>query len=247
MAQKLERAAALVLGKALLWRVFDESGAFIADSIRTRIRRAYEDLGDQCTLETAENPVKKVPIAITRDEAEYLIDELDDEEQGEVNIGNDGAGANTNERRRLTDLQYRILLSSMRHLQRDVAALGANSERRGRQVDHRLATKDRNINRLSIVQARRTIRAQNAENEEEGNAGSRNRISELSRLPKTLHALWQEYQFGSGNKKAAKDFTPQERGKSSVKHKYYLRKCLWEQVAEMVQSGMDADVACDRI
>ena len=156
MAQKLERAAALVLGKALLWRVFDESGAFIADSIRTRIRRAYEDLGDQCTLETEENPVKKVPIAITRDEAEYLIDELDDEEQGEVNIGNDGAGANTNERRRLTDLQYRILLSSMRHLQRDVAALGANSERRGRQVHHRLATMDRNINRLSIVPARRT-------------------------------------------------------------------------------------------
>lgn len=35
----------------------------------------------------------------------------------------------------------------------------------------------------------------------------------LSRTPRTIHALWQEYEFGTGGRKAAKDFTMAERGK----------------------------------
>jgi hypothetical protein len=67
-------------------------------------------------------------------------------------------------------------------------------------------------------------------------------VAMLSPLPKTLHDLWQEYEFGSGNRKPAKDFTPTERGK--VKHSYYKRKFLWEKVSEMVRSGMIAQEAC---
>ena len=35
----------------------------------------------------------------------------------------------------------------------------------------------------------------------------------LSRVPRTLHLLWTEYEVGIGGWKAAKDFTAHERGK----------------------------------
>ena len=46
-------------------------------------------------------------------------------------------------------------------------------------------------------------------------------------------------------KKAAKDFTAPERGK--VKDTFYMRSFLWNQVSKMVDSGMTAQRACDRI
>ena len=62
---------------------------------------------------------------------------------------------------------------------------------------------------------------------------------------KTLHDLWMEYEFGIGNRKPAKDFTPQERGR--VKHLYCRRKLVWDKVSEMVRSGWDAATACNKI
>jgi len=58
----------------------------------------------------------------------------------------------------------------------------------------------------------------------------------LSKCPKSLHALWNEYEFGLANHKAAKDFRPSGRGK--VKHVYARRNVLWHQkVSEMIRSG----------
>ena len=67
----------------------------------------------------------------------------------------------------------------------------------------------------------------------------------LSTTPRTLHALWNEYEFGLGGRKAAKDFTAQERGR--VKYKYSRRKVVWNMVEEMVRGGYDSNEACNRI
>jgi hypothetical protein len=67
----------------------------------------------------------------------------------------------------------------------------------------------------------------------------------LSPLPRTIHTLWLEYEFGIGGRKAAKDFTLAERGK--VKYNYHHRKVIWDVVAQLVRGGWLADVACDRI
>ena len=91
----------------------------------------------------------------------------------------------------------------------------------------------------------RRVHGPNHLSDESNSNDSDQRVPALSRLPKTLHALWQEYEFGSPGKKPARDFTPAERGK--VKHTYYMRKFLWNTVAEMVRSGIDANVACDKI
>ena len=64
-------------------------------------------------------------------------------------------------------------------------------------------------------------------------------------FPRNLHTLWNEYEFGIGGRKAAKDFTPQERGR--VKHKYCRRKVVWDKVSVMVRSGWDANEAINKI
>lgn len=84
------------------------------------------------------------------------------------------------------------------------------------------------------------------ENEQGRNDGRK--IAKLMLTPHTINDLWQEYeQFGTCNRKPAKDFTSSERGQ--VKHTYYsMRKFLWEVVGNLVESGtMDAQVACDRV
>jgi hypothetical protein len=68
----------------------------------------------------------------------------------------------------------------------------------------------------------------------------------LGKLPRTLHAVWMEYEIGCAGNKPAKEFTSKERGGKN-KYSFYLRKFLWDQVSEMVRSGMDANDACERI
>jgi len=68
----------------------------------------------------------------------------------------------------------------------------------------------------------------------------------LMPTPRSLHVLWQEYAVGVGGRKAARLFTPQERGR--VRHKYTRRKVVWQTVDRMVRGqGLTAQVAIDRI
>ena len=69
--------------------------------------------------------------------------------------------------------------------------------------------------------------------------------AELSPTPRTLYVLWQEYQFGIGGRKAARLFTREERGR--VKHKYHRRKVVWDLVSRLINAGLTAQVACDRL
>ena len=60
-------------------------------------------------------------------------------------------------------------------------------------------------------------------------------ISTLSGSPKDLWALWDEYEFGVGGRKAAKKFTFHERGKN--KYKYHRRKVVWDCIAKLIRAG----------
>jgi len=68
----------------------------------------------------------------------------------------------------------------------------------------------------------------------------------LSPLPRTLHALWHEFEFGIGGRKPAHDFTASERGGKN-KHSYYHRRVVWDAVDALVHGGWSANAACDRI
>ena len=70
-------------------------------------------------------------------------------------------------------------------------------------------------------------------------------MASLGPNPKTLYILWDEYMNGVGGRKPAKDFTRQERGR--VKFKYHRRRHVWNVVARLVNGGVSADVALDKI
>lgn len=60
--------------------------------------------------------------------------------------------------------------------------------------------------------------------------------------PRDLYQLWQEYEFGIGGRKPARQFTSVERG--AVKFTYSRRKITtWDAIDRMVRSGVTAQVA----
>ena len=67
----------------------------------------------------------------------------------------------------------------------------------------------------------------------------------LSGTPRTLDQLWDEYMDGIGGQKPARLFTREERG--ACKHKYHRRKVVWDRIALLINAGLTAQVACDRI
>jgi hypothetical protein len=67
----------------------------------------------------------------------------------------------------------------------------------------------------------------------------------LSRNPRTLYIVWQEFEFGIGGRKAAREFTAAERGK--VKYAYHRRKVVWDKIAEKIRAGWTANAAIDEI
>lgn len=72
--------------------------------------------------------------------------------------------------------------------------------------------------------------------------------AKLSKIPKTLQLLWEEWENGIDGNKPAKLFTSQERGQDKVKHNFYKRKFFWNKCHEMIQgSGMSARSACNLI
>jgi hypothetical protein len=57
--------------------------------------------------------------------------------------------------------------------------------------------------------------------------------------------LWDEYEKGLGDNKAAKHFTEHERG--ADKYNYYRRKIVWDTVERLMRRGHTSRVAVDMI
>ena len=60
-------------------------------------------------------------------------------------------------------------------------------------------------------------------------------VAILSRNPRDLHVLWQEYEFGVGGNKPAKYFSREERNR--CRPTYRNRKILWDHMTFMINNG----------
>jgi Transcriptional activator of glycolytic enzymes len=69
---------------------------------------------------------------------------------------------------------------------------------------------------------------------------------ELSKCPRSLLELWNEWVFGLDGRKAAKDFNRVERGGKS-KTKFCRRKVFWDCVSRHVAAGFDVQTVIDKI
>ena len=75
-----------------------------------------------------------------------------------------------------------------------------------------MAVMNRIINRTAIQSPRMAGANEHAYNNEQTELKRINQTAVLSRCPRTLFDLWTKYVFGIAGNKAAKDFTPTERG-----------------------------------
>jgi hypothetical protein len=243
---RFSRSVALVLGRALLWAVFEDFGVYLPIALRNRIQTAYADIPGR-QLVAGENPVKRVPLVVSGNEGEVYIDELagdDDDDDGER-----PRRRARYERNELLGLHSQVTLLRQENVQ-----LRAQGERQSNRSDEQFATLGRLMRRL-LGQAARPIMNVITGEPAVAAAGEAAPLAlplaapvvaaTLSSLPRTLHALWIEYEFGTGGKKPAKDFTAAERGR--CKYTYHRRKVVWDVVALHVRSGWLADLACDRI
>jgi Transcriptional activator of glycolytic enzymes len=96
-----------------------------------------------------------------------------------------------------------------------------------------------------LGQARVVQEPVQVENDDENADALRGPPATLSKNPKTLHSLWQEFEEGLGGRKPAKMFTARERGR--VKQMYYRRKVVWDTVALLIRAGYTAQTAIDQI
>ena len=67
----------------------------------------------------------------------------------------------------------------------------------------------------------------------------------LSPTPRTIFDFWDEWTVGIGGRKSAKDFAAMVRGK--VKYRYCGRKVVWDAISKLINGGMTAHAAMDKI
>jgi hypothetical protein len=236
---------ALVLGKALLWYIFDAKGdEDVPTVVKQRVRNAY---GHIQVLPDGTNPVKKALIVVTGHEGEVYMDEIPNDDGDNTNNNNIVAvgGGFVDRPIREQLLAVHSQLMSLRHSDEEMRdALQQDRIDRTRQYQNL----NSNLRRIALQPARR-VNAANP-NVADGN-GNNNAIqppegvATLSPNPRTLYLLWEEYTHGIGGRKAAEEFTPHEGGQ--VKHKYTRRRVVWDCIARLVRAGLDANVAIDRI
>ena len=133
--------ACVVPGRALLWKVFHESGEQgVPTQIRNRVVNAYNAIGSHGGLERNENPVKKVPIGVAGVDAELIIEEIFETSEG---------NADNRVRTGMERQEVRLLSSQVMHLHREIADVQTEQERRHTQVRTQLSRINNNVSRVA--------------------------------------------------------------------------------------------------
>jgi len=203
-----------VLALPLLWASF-ESTVCMPDYIRDRITTAYSAI----TNNLQGNPVVKVPLLIIGHD-----DIVDIQPILSTNDGIHTQNSMTERNNELFDLVYSQNVTVTTKL----AGIETRISDQSASFGHELGLVRQSINRLQpAMHYRFHDRSQQRSvnvvaNQQQAEAPTVITLAQLQRNPKTLHALWQEYNVGVGGMKAAKDFTEKERGK--VKVLYCRRK-----------------------
>ena len=220
---------------------------YVPLTLSTRIRERYETIR---VLPATTNPVKRVFISVVRNQDQLNIDELVDVVDGQQRMNNNNNNSNNNnDQLNLILLQIQQIKQAMA-INFDQVNQSINNQRT--EFGDKCRVLNKNISRI-LIQPQRMMTPQQREDREARNnfaeaAAALVRpalIAALSKGPRTLFDLWEEYAFGIGGKKPAKDFTSFERG--ACRFVYCRRKVFWDCVSKHVNAGYLAVTAIDRI
>ena len=92
---------------------------------------------------------------------------------------------------------------------------------RFKEVNRKMGSINYTLQRMSMPLSYRRVTNSTISRVSDNNAESvvvadTNNTCSLSKHPRTLHELWKEYEHGTGDRKAAKLFTSQEKGKAKT-------------------------------
>ena len=136
--------------------------------------------------------------------------------------------------------QLKALHSQNAALRQSLVSLQSKMELHSAKTERYFSTISSNIKRIAVAPQNCIPKAS-----EPVNVQVTGPLATLSTKPKCLYQLWDKYVFGIGGRKPAKDFTPSKRG--AVKFKYSRRKVVRSLILQLVDSGLSAQVAIDRI
>ena len=243
-----------VLGRAILFAAMDvELGErMLSQGMRDRITQAYIP-----THPNVAQPIDRVPLTIYRIQDTLMIDKIRAEPRAD---NNDGARAaqpvqatpnNQNWQTVLVNLQRIQQEEAQRHQQtmNSIASLQRWCRDQFRTVNNNIRAFGGTIQGAVARQdphnqARRRQATDPQRQVQEGALPAT-----LAHTPRTLAELWEEYQFGIGGRKPAKDFTSGERGNTQhgIKQKYYRRKFVWYTMEELIRRGDTRNSAINKI
>jgi Transcriptional activator of glycolytic enzymes len=242
-----------VLATALLFGAMDPqiSEEFLPAAMRERITTAYVPTHPEIS-----QPVQRIPLTIYRIQDSLMIDEM-------PQAGNNGgAAAPANGALPVVnEQQHAQVLINVQALQQAVA------QNHQQQTDAIAALRTWALNQFRTVNSNiraygGTIQGAMARQDPQQQARRRQGTdpqrqvqqegtlpATLSPTPRTLAELWEEYQFGIGGRKPAKNWSSTERGNTmhGIKQKYYRRKMVWLTMEKLMATGMSRDAAINKI
>ena len=234
----------------MLWGIFDnEASKFIDTRIVESVKTAFNCIGN--TLEAGENPVAKVPIVVTNMQGGMMLAEVECAEgNGNGNDDHNRSDPSHQSRNRFgrdsNDFQY--IYSVLNTLKNENMRLKDEVEKLKSTTKTQLQLINSSIVRLIPVATYRSGQAANRHSTG-GNPSSARRgvtfTSSLCKNPRTLHVLWDEWEFGCGGRKAAKNFTSRERGAS--RSIYSFRRGFWDLCCNLIARGHTRSTAIDEI
>ena len=240
------RAIAKVLALPLLWASYEreyvcngKSYSIIPEDLAAQIKEKWISAGGDVNM----NPIEKIPLEARHNGDQLVLVPLvhrGDADADENNNGGVAAAAmdTTSFVDGVVDSDRDVLLAQNHLLQQCVEDM--KNEMISILAEHRqyMVTINSNVGRIATQPVvRRSVLSSSS-------ARAAN-PAQLSRSPKSLYLLWDEYEIGLEGNKAAKDFTQHERG--AVKHNYCRRNVFWEVVERLMRRGHTSRVAIDMI
>ena len=246
-------AVAKVLALPLLWASYErvtncngKSYSIIPEDLAASIQNKWLSAGGDANI----NPIEKVALEARHNGDQLILVPLVQQQlpmaaDGGVAVesANTDIGGVDNNDRDVLLAQNQLLQQSVEELKNEMISILA---------EHRnyMVTMNSNLRRIAIQPVvRRSVPSSSPSREGTATTTATTtttlKPAHLSRSPNSLYLLWDEYEIGLGDNKAAKDFTEKERG--AVKYTYYRRKIFWETIERLMRRGHTSRVAIDMV
>jgi hypothetical protein len=247
LAQKLGNRVGILLGKALLWCLMEPLMMFaIPEHLRTRLKIRYMLIQ---TLDENENPIDRIQLSVYPINGQLHIDpaRLFVVGNGEGEGGGAAAAAFP-----VGDTQQQAILSQNHATRGRVDELFRtvqnNNDAMLLQIGKMHRVIQRFANKPTIIN-RGFIRRNDADDDDNVidniNLQHDQYAGTLSKHPKDLYHMWEEFQFGIEGRKAARKFSIKERGRN--RFTYNRRKIVLDKISELIRQGHSHLTAIDEI